>query len=1580
MLRPSTPACRESARSEASNVSEPRQGEDRGGLQYSINIVGNWQAESERALKAIKELQAAANQFKASRTRSVRPAQSSEVENASRTEQQIAAAKERVNVAAHRRELAETRTHFRSLGSAIRQRVNDDISVRRASILAEARVDERYRRDELRRLRENIKDRLGAETESARTIAAAKERTARAEQKLNESQRKAELTSLRSGIKQRIAEQLIAEREQAKQKTFLEKQISEAKARTARALGLQESQQRTQELKALRDNILARYSQPPEEKRSLMGRIRDWLQLHAAQSKANESANRIAFTFRRLFGILAAFYLVRQTASAFLGFIKSMATLNTEIEQAQFGIASLLLAVGKVDDAFGGTVSQARAFSLAQAEARNQVALLRQDALKTTAAFEELVTAFQNAIAPGLTAGLKIDEIREFSVRIAQAGQAIGLQRNQLAEEIRSILQGTIQARTTRIAVALGITNEDIRKAKEAGKLSEYLRDKFAAFATAGEEVGKTFNGLATRIRNVFALLTQQAGFTFFEKLKGLLKQIYGTLTTEDPISGLVKPSEKAVQLIQAIADGLSGAVDAASELVKKLSFDDFLKVAEAVKAAFIAIPKVIAGIFQGLFEGLGDVLRIAQWLMNLLNRKLDLFDLSNVKQVAEWISRLLVYFMAVKIAVSAINVLFVQTKIAVVAWVVVLNAAKIALMSLKAINLGSIALGFQGATGAAAAFRAVLLSISAHPVIAGLVVLGLAISGIVAYTSSAKRSTEDLVQSMESSRASLEGQKESSGRLIERLTELAAKQALTNSEMSEASNIISLLKGRYGELGLSVDATAKKINGLAEAHRKVQELENAAEAKLLKGQKSDLEATIKKKEKEISDLNVSIEKRQRDAANAGKWEGPSFHDLATLEADKKDQINNQKDLDQLRESLSLVDAKLNVKKEEQKASESITEATQATSNIVTRQIGQTKSLADSLREVSGIVASQEDDWRNNTELVNKYRSELKRAKEQLAKSLAGVGLTGTTRQMQDELAKVQEQASDELDRLDEKRQQQLQTLSGLTVQEIRNQERLTAFAKDNADLAKKADDIRYGAKALANQTDKIAAAKKELEILRAEYTAADNDLALQKDKAKAILLQKQAIQSLVQEEEQLNDSVNNLLKGDNGQVPPGAEELVRLVKESILLQAQQASAERTLEAIEKNRRDITKEQVRIYAANSAARAVEARDELQRANDLVAVEEKHRQLVQESIDRRALESPPSAAPWDDIERVREQSAVTAKQIELDRQLRANNIQNQSQTLEYLVAEGASQEDINEILRYRDELIRQDNLEYQRENRLLQNNQRQLQYMNEIAERPVTMGIATALAQLKRELPTTFSVALETTRAVVDGFSTFVSDSIAAAFDPNNDKSLKERFADFLNDIGRLIIELMVKLAVIRASLGAFGMFSASSVDIASLALAGAHNGGPASHPWRTAKGYAAGGRPSGLHPSDTIPIWTAPGEWIIRAASVKRYGQQVMEAINRGLVDPLSLRALASVRSHPITRPVQPGFASGGLISEQVRSLEVASSPATTKSSPTPAVIVADEQAMDRLLAGGGNALIRYLTTHRTRMRAAIGL
>lgn len=89
------------------------------------------------------------------------------------------------------------------------------------------------------------------------------------------------------------------------------------------------------------------------------------------------------------------------------------------------------------------------------------------------------------------------------------------------------------------------------------------------------------------------------------------------------------------------------------------------------------------------------------------------------------------------------------------------------------------------------------------------------------AKAANAARKESDAAAEQARANAELRSERE---RMFERLKELSEKSELTNAEFAEGAEIANQLQTAYGDLGITIDATAKKFGGLTEAARKFKE------------------------------------------------------------------------------------------------------------------------------------------------------------------------------------------------------------------------------------------------------------------------------------------------------------------------------------------------------------------------------------------------------------------------------------------------------------------------------------------------------------------------------------------------------------------------------------------------------------------------------------------------------------------------------------------------------------------------------------------------------------------------------------
>lgn len=298
---------------------------------------------------------------------------------------------------------------------------------------------------------------------------------------------------------------------------------------------------------------------------------------------------------------------------------------NRQLEQVRLGIAAVItsLAQLKVD---GVPVDGAEKFGAAMRVAGEQLEKLRVDAVNTVATFEQIAPAFQTAIGPGLAAKLNLDQIREITVKVVQAAGAIGLPLNQVNQEVRAILEGTINE-DARLAKVLGISNEMVKSWKAQGKLAEELNKRLEGFAVAGEEAAQTLDGLTSNLQEALNVFSAEATTRAFAALKdefarllpqlfdfknaGIAAQFKALAQLADDV--LVRVIRIGGSIAQSIVSGLKKASDFVEQ--NKETIDDILNLVVLIVRQILQGAGVLArvatdtGTWRGLLDGVRGVL-----------------------------------------------------------------------------------------------------------------------------------------------------------------------------------------------------------------------------------------------------------------------------------------------------------------------------------------------------------------------------------------------------------------------------------------------------------------------------------------------------------------------------------------------------------------------------------------------------------------------------------------------------------------------------------------------------------------------------------------------------------------------------------------------------------------------------------------------------------------------------------------------------------------------------------------------------------------------------------------------------------
>lgn len=179
------------------------------------------------------------------------------------------------------------------------------------------------------------------------------------------------------------------------------------------------------------------------------------------------------------------------------GFYKSM-------ETNAIGMAGILSSMTTLN---GETLKWNDALNISQGIIKN----LNDDALKTAATSEELITTFRALLGPGLGAGMTVEQIQKLTTVGVNAVKSLGLNNTQLVQELRDLVQGGIQPASSTLATALGLKDSDIKAAKESAEgLYSFLMKRLAGFEQAALATPKTLAGMQDQLNDLMAELDRK--------------------------------------------------------------------------------------------------------------------------------------------------------------------------------------------------------------------------------------------------------------------------------------------------------------------------------------------------------------------------------------------------------------------------------------------------------------------------------------------------------------------------------------------------------------------------------------------------------------------------------------------------------------------------------------------------------------------------------------------------------------------------------------------------------------------------------------------------------------------------------------------------------------------------------------------------------------------------------------------------------------------------------------------------------------------------------------------------------------
>lgn len=348
-------------------------------------------------------------------------------------------------------------------------------------------------------------------------------------------------------------------------------------------------------------NKSARIHKDTEEKKR--NEIKKTAQAHDA------ALDRMMRTMQAFAGVTALIGL----GAALKASIKVGIDFNRAMENARIGIAGLLIATTEYYDKQGKMATGVYAWNAAMQESFEIQKMLQIASLETSATLDQLMQGYQVASVYARQAGMDSKQAVQFISGIVKTAMAQGLTLDRLSDEIRDILSGTMETRTTQLMPffqAAGLTNKKIKELIASGGLFNESMRAMAPAIMAARAAMDTFDTRLSNLKEALQLVLGAATKPLGDSLKKLFTELTDSLITIDAKSNKVTVNSGFVKFFSILPEIIQNAVDAIRSLNKAIS--DFAQAHPTIAAT--------TGIFTEMAVEIGVAILAASGLFKILD------------------------------------------------------------------------------------------------------------------------------------------------------------------------------------------------------------------------------------------------------------------------------------------------------------------------------------------------------------------------------------------------------------------------------------------------------------------------------------------------------------------------------------------------------------------------------------------------------------------------------------------------------------------------------------------------------------------------------------------------------------------------------------------------------------------------------------------------------------------------------------------------------------------------------------------------------------------------------------------------
>ena len=521
--------------------------------------------------------------------------------------------------------------------------------------------------------------------------------------------------------------------------------------------------------------------------------------LGLAASKGNQLLNVLAKIGLATFGVQQAVGVLQ---SAWNGFFNNTIGREIKLRETILKTQTTLASTNRVF-ANGREITDPyqKIVKLTSAVGKNIDSIRERSIALAGVTSNEVIEVFGIVAGQVSQIGGGLKEAEDLAINFAAALGTFGIPLYQARQEVGSILRGDITM-DSYLAKALGITNEDIAKAKSAsGGVVKFLEERLAA-AVAGQKIAaEGFSGVVSNIADLGELIGQNFGrglldpllaglSAVFESLFGIRQQLFGIASAAGKAIG------RAGQLVVGLTAGRTGlgagdpskAAAAAAEVAQR----GFAKLEEVAQRTVGALAQAIEALKPTALILVDAFRNIAEAFINI---KVGVFETlaSTLANIASVVGAL---------APSLATVFNIYARF--------LNTPAVQYFSEVAAVLGLLKrVGLDAITQLALGIRFILSSVV--PAVGGL---GTALGGLVAVIATVTISL---------------------GKLILVLAGLATALVGPATLIPAVAAALKALSGELLNVGKQAVASGTKINGLAAGFRGLGASAKAAGMSIIK-------------------------------------------------------------------------------------------------------------------------------------------------------------------------------------------------------------------------------------------------------------------------------------------------------------------------------------------------------------------------------------------------------------------------------------------------------------------------------------------------------------------------------------------------------------------------------------------------------------------------------------------------------------------------------------------------------------------------------------------------------------------------